>query len=322
MILKLAQVVSVDDELGGDRVQVRLFPEDAYEKSDTKNSITYAFPLLPKMIHIKPKVGEMVLVLNSSDEGNTQRFYVGPVISQVDKMEYDTDANQAMSLLNGSQLSPGTNPYQNISRAYGAFPNRDDINIVGRRGGEIQLKLNEARIKAGVALANQQNRRDIYFNSKCPSYLKLKYHERDDSQKSNILTRNFGGRIGDDGYKSTATMVADKIFLLGNTGRGANGKKDTFNTKYVKLPTSLTSDDGSDDLITDEELNRALTDAHKVPFGDALVEYLKELTEVLRTHTHDYSSLPPNQAFFAQLNPLENKLLKKEEMLSDNIRIN
>ena len=315
-VVRICEVRSVDDDQGGDRIKVRMVQSD-YTKSD--DELDYAFPLLPKMLHVKPKVGEWVIVINAvANNGDSQRYYIGPVISQETHMEDERNKDQALSMFRGNPLTPENNPNNDISKAYGALSNPFDIDIIGRRGSEMQLKPNEARLKAGVRLANPTNRRDISFNSKNPSYLKLKYHE-DASGK-------LGGKnIGDDGYKSTATIVADKIFLLGNTGSGGNGKDDTFDTRNVKLPSKggINGKDGSDDLITDKELNRALKDAHQVPFGDALVKYLKSLTMALRTHTHAYSMLPATEdATMASLGMLENSLIDREEMLSDNVRIN
>ena len=58
--VKFCKVISIDDDTDADRIKVRLAPED---NSKTLSEIEYAFPLLPKMFHVKPKVGEAVLVL-------------------------------------------------------------------------------------------------------------------------------------------------------------------------------------------------------------------------------------------------------------------
>lgn len=315
-ILKLCRVVSVDDDLGGDRIKARMVSSD-YSKTDA--DLPYAFPLLPKMLHVKPKVGEMVLIFTAeANNGDAQRYYIGPIISQETHMEDENNPNQAMSMFRGNPVTPENNPNNDIAKAYGALSNPFDIDIIGRRGAEIQLKPNEARVRAGVRIANPLRRTDISFNSKCPSYLKLKYHE-------DYSGRIGGKNIGDDGYKSTATIVADKIFILGNTGSGSNGKNDTFNTRDVRLPLTggINGADGSDDLISDEELNRAIKDAHRVPFGDALIRYLKALTTAFKTHTHPYPMMKPiEDPAYKIMKQAEGELLDREEMLSDNVRIN
>ena len=60
VILKFCQVIDVYDETDGERIKVKLSPED--DNRDIKD-IPYAHPLLPKLIHIKPKIGETVLIV-------------------------------------------------------------------------------------------------------------------------------------------------------------------------------------------------------------------------------------------------------------------
>ena len=72
------------------------------------------------------------------------------------------------------------------------------------------------------------------------------------------------------------------------------------------------------DLITDEELLKILKEAHPLPYGDELIDFLKKLIEVIRTHTHPFSMDPP--CFTTpQIEVLETPL---ENMLSQSIRIN
>ena len=47
------------------------------------------------------------------------------------------------------------------------------------------------------------------------------------------------------------------------------------------------------DLVTDEELGKIMENAHPVPYGDNLVDFLKKLIEVFKNHTHPYVNMPP-----------------------------
>lgn len=79
-VVRYCKVISITDDTDADRIKVRLSPED---NSKSIDEIDYAFPLLPKAFHIKPKVGEGVLILLAiTNDGNSQRYYIGPVISQ------------------------------------------------------------------------------------------------------------------------------------------------------------------------------------------------------------------------------------------------
>ena len=71
--VRYCQVVSVSDDTDSDLIKVKILPEDsAY--GDDYSKLPYAFPLLPKMLHVKPKVGEGVFVF-LTEEGKTV-FYM------------------------------------------------------------------------------------------------------------------------------------------------------------------------------------------------------------------------------------------------------
>ena len=75
-IIREAKVISVDDEYMGCRIKVRLGGLDA---NKTDEELPYCSPLMPKLIHIFPKVGEMVLIfLEKNGSPTTNRFYIGP----------------------------------------------------------------------------------------------------------------------------------------------------------------------------------------------------------------------------------------------------
>ena len=102
-LIRQAKVISVDDKTDGDRIKVLLIPEDLGKK----NIEEYAYPLLPKMLHIKPKVGESVYVLTAiATDGYSQRFYIGPIISQPHHMEYEPYYLDSTSLSNKSKVKP------------------------------------------------------------------------------------------------------------------------------------------------------------------------------------------------------------------------
>jgi hypothetical protein len=85
--VRICKVLEISDDTDADRVKVRLLPEDS---NKTQAELDYAFPLLPKMFHVKPKVGEAVLILlSNTNDGNSQRYYIGPIISQDHRLFFD-----------------------------------------------------------------------------------------------------------------------------------------------------------------------------------------------------------------------------------------
>lgn len=283
--IRFCRVISTIDETDAGRIKVRLSPEDNNKKID---DIQYAFPLMPKMLHVMPKFGEAVLVfLVTENDGDSQRFYIGPIISQEHKIYYDKFFNGADAIMRGGykdfDVSPRMNPLTN-----GIFPSEDDIMIRGRKNSDIHITEDDIRIRAGVKLVNESDKNKMEFNKKNPSYGKFKYH-------TNPL---------DDGSQSTATIVADKIMLL------SNNSTENFNTTDEK------------DLINDNELNKVIKEAYTLPYGEKLVDILKTMIDVFSNHTHKYSMLPPDPTFIEQLNAKKTPLLDNKELLSNTVKIN
>lgn len=283
--VRFCKVISVTDDTDADRIKVRLSPED---NSKTIDEIDYAFPILPKMFHVKPKVGEAVLILLAvTNDGNSQRYYIGPVISQDHRLNFDPYFQGADSFLRGAHkkfdIAPRMDPEQN-----GILPNDADIVIRGRKNADVQITDDDIRIKAGVKLVDEANSYSMFFNKKNPSYAKFKYHNTPLA----------------DGSHSTATLVADKISLLSTSS-----------------PNSFDLTDRTD-LITDEELSKVIKSAYKLPYGEKLVEFLKAFVDAFVKHTHPFQMLPPNPTYSAVLMEKKAQLLDKGEMLSDTVRIN
>lgn len=283
--VRFCKVISVEDDTDADRIKVRLSPED---NAKTIDEIDYAFPLLPKMFHVKPKIGEAVfLLLATTNDGESQRYYIGPVISQDHKLYNDPYFSGADSFLRGAykklDIAPRMDPQQK-----GILPKDDDIVIRGRKNADIQITNDDVRIKAGVKVVNEENEYKMSFNTKNPAYAKFKYHKK--------------SLAGDT--KSTASVVADKICFLSNNS-----------PNYYELTDR-------NDLITDEELNKVIESAYKLPYGEKLVEFLKTFVEAFTKHTHDFPMLPPNSFYTAELSSKKADLLDNEKLLSDTVRIN
>ena len=286
--VRYGTVVNNIDETGADRIAVRIVPEDNNKRGNSALEVN-AFPLLPKSFFSKPKVGEGVFVLfSTSNDGNSQRHYIGPVISQIHRMYFDPAKYGADAYQKGAHKDFDVNPYI-LDETQGAFPDAGDVGVMGRRNTDIILKDDDIRIRAGVRLSNEESKYKVVFNRKNPSYIKLKYHETP--------------LDGDN--QSTATIVADKINLISN------------NSGEVNITTT---DDK--DLITDDEMNKILQDAYKLPYGEKLVKLLQQMIEIFCNHTHDFVAKTPNKAFIDEINNAANEPLVQGKLLSDTVRIN
>ncbi len=282
--VRTCRVISIDDPIGANRIKVRMLPEDAAMSDEDiiADDKMFAIPLIPLLIYMKPKVGEDVLVLTSVlNDGYSQRYYIGPVISQLNRIEAD---EAVRSLFRGSPSYPDVNPENRVEETYGAYPSDTDIVISGRRNTDIQFKENDVRLRCGVKKSNVANRADFTFNEKDPAYIKLKYYENNDE--------------GD--FKSTATIVADKINLLSHQA------KDHYKITDRK------------DLIDDETMAQIVEKAHQLPYGDVLVEFLTLFRDAFVNHTHPFPTKKPCNTVEMQNLSAYNM----DKILSNNIRIN
>ena len=246
-------VKNVQDPSNAGRIQVRVPSSDL---KVTDDNLPWAFPLLPKMIHIQPKVGETVMIITRVFENeHSDRFFIGPVIAQPQFMYNETDENSALRALYGSRIGLAENVEQR-SEVKGTLPEYDDVAILGRKDSDIILKDNDLRIRCGVKKTNDLDKTEFAFNNVHPAFIKLKHIEGDEVVKS--------------GYESVINIVADKINLIGTDSR------DKYST------------DDRDELISDEEVDRFIKEAHQVPFGDRLIEFLRIFITAFQSHTHPW----------------------------------
>ena len=290
--IKICEVISVDDEYNSGRIKVASFPYDAGKKTE---EIQYAYPLLPKTFYVMPKIGEAVLVFYMvGGDQSSNRYYVGPIISQLPTLEYSNISTTALNNYPGETTKVNVNQ-DLVKYTSGAFGEQNDICVYGRKGSDVILKENDIRIRAG-ARVNSNNKVGVEFNHFNPAYLKLKYS---DEPK---IYYNYNKHSDDQHviYQSSVTLVADEINLLSNLS------ETTFNITDNK------------DLITDENMTKILENAHVLPYGDVLVSFLQYFLRMFKEHSHRYPGLPTilpsgHQGFFDY---------DFSQMLSEHVRIN
>lgn len=270
LLFKYGNVIDVEDQFDGDRIKVHIKGIDpsSYELDE----IPYAFPAIPKLLHIKPKIGETVLVFVQDGSYDSDRFYIGPIISQPHKLGYDTTT--AMSFLNSGLIKPDKAPSTNKNNK-GVPMGDDDIGLYGRGSSDIIIKQDEVRIRAG------KSQDMIEFNTTNPTYVQVKQNPENDEGQINI--------------------IGDNINIL------SHKSKDGFK---LNDPTNL---------IDEEEYKKILEKAHKLPFGDVLIDFLQIFIKAMATHVHAYNGLPADLT----QNELKNLLsYDLNKILSQNVRIN
>lgn len=283
-IIRICEVLWVDDNTDSNRIKVRLLSDDVDKSIE---ELPYAIPFLPQMIHIKPKLHEGVLVMNSvANNGNSQRYYIGPVISQINHMHKEL-VDDAMSIYDTSTNPKDPAPTLDKNKTKGAVPENDEIAVVGRKFSDIVLSDNDLRIRCGVKKVDSQDEHSFSFNATDSAYLKLKYYEN--------------GLPGVDKCNSTATIVADKINLIGNQSKD-HGFQCNDNSES----------------INDINMKRLIETAHELPYGDKLIEFLQLFRTVFMEHTHPFPMMPPcSPTNFQNLGNYD-----LVAILSDSVRIN
>lgn len=255
MALYIGEVKNIDDYTDGERIKVRVLPAD---KDLTVEDLPYSFPLLPKMFHVKPNVGEAVLIICIDDDNQrSQRFYVGPIISQPQQMKHDNFVLGATTLLKNSLMKPKKAPSLNPNTK-GCYGGDKDVAVYGR--GDTDLILSEKSAKLRCGARKYKISGDEYeFNKKDPSFLALYEHNTPNINESN----------------STAILCSDDINLISNRGN----------------PHFNTSD--QENQVAEEEINKMIEKAHVLPYGDVLVDFLTMFLQMFKSHTHKYSNMPP-----------------------------
>jgi len=305
IVKKLESDLGPDENFGLGRIKVRI-PGSRSTGGDNNipdDELSWCFPLLPKHLQIQPKIGEVVMIITLSDQQkHVDRLYIGPIISQLPLLDNDPYLYSALNGFSIALSSP--QPFSGqIAELNGVFPKPDDISIQGRYNTDITQKKNEIVIRAGKFVESTPNTNNPYsfkYNPTTQAYIQLKNDVVTDPT-TNQQTALRG---------TVANIVANKINLITH--------KDGSPRFNITDP---------DVLITDDELNKILVDAHQIPFGDVLLEYLKLFKEAFLYHVHNGSGNRPTDLTISgnkqavEVFKLKAEILE-ESMLSKNVRIN
>jgi hypothetical protein len=320
-IFKIAQIAIVKgiyDEYGFGRIQVDIPATPSVGgtgvKLDAKgNRIwTTAIPLLPKHLSVIPKVDESVLVFTFEGAMTQDVYYIGPIISSLDKLRKDDGSISARRMFSygvGKIDPPVTSIKTNnniIPSLKGVFADPEDITIQGRYNTDIIQKENEILIRAGKFVSSKKgennNPYDFKFNLATQGFIQIK-NNFNFSKDKKITT------LG-----TVTNIVSNKINLL----------------TYGGSPNVILN---QDDLLSKDQINNLMSDdrniaAHPIPFGDILLDMLKLLKSGIVSHVHSTHGKKAEdiQAEGNQVGVMETfeqEFGKLEKiLLSKNIRIN
>lgn len=282
--IQLAQVVSVDpipvnqtDEnlknkdllynLDPYIIRCRIYGGE-YDNPYNLEKLPNCFPLMPKMVAPIPKVGETVLIfMYGSDERYSDRYYIGPIISNLNLIDKQTiDAGSTANLSTGFYLpQKDLSKVESVKGVYADYDSNNTYTLNGRDNTDIVFKPSEVLIRAGKFVKNKP----LEFNQVNPAYIQIKHGF------------NFIENPNSTKVISVNNIVADKINLITYNG------SPNFNVTERDLLNRTTP------YITDDELSNILSEAHPLVFGDVLLEYLKALRMAFDSHVHNYFGAGP-----------------------------
>jgi hypothetical protein len=282
------EVVSIDDPYSIGQIKVRLNIDGDISDKD----LPVALPLLPKYLSIYPKVGERVsiivtyLTLGNQSSNSSTRFWIGPWISQPQKLSGEDYISSFSIRPDGYiTLAPGLDK---VPTTTGVYPEKDYIAIQGRNNTDVNLKNREVLLRAGKFVPDRPN----IFNNLDPGYIQIRYLTKEDNNVTDD-SNTMGSNIN---------VVGNYINLLSQ--KGEISSKFTLNNR--------------DTMITNEDQSYINKNTHPIPFGDILLEFLKLVKNYAATHVHSYHAIPadPNESVTKLLN------FDLNSILNNNVRTN
>lgn len=289
----------VNDYYNGLRIRVQIEGDDVYNKNGITDysMLPWCFPLLPKVFQSIPKEGEEVLVFVTDLMASTtsQRYYIGPIISQPQFNTYCPKKN-ATSLIKKSEEKPLEPMDEKID---GAFPKPSDVAIIGRGKEDIILRYgvdgsSEIELRAGIRGEpkndlDENAKGNIIFNGVDPAYIQLKH--KSSLTASESLEAN-----------SVINIVADRINIMSN--------KDNNIADNIK---------DKDSLIKDGKLVEVMKELQPVPLGDNLFDFLQIVKMAILHHVHPWAGMEQCGDWGGWIKELEKFPLEK--ILSNYVRI-
>jgi len=214
-------VHSIKDETMGGRIKVRI---DKLDDKLENTNLTECYPLIPKFFHQYPQKGEVVrIILEDVRYPQRGRYWVGSVISQPQKINYDNKYS-ALSTTNAAISLPETAPSA-IPEADGIYPNIKDIALLGRDNTDIVLRKQDIEMRAGQHELNN----NLKLNKTNPASIRLTFDETTgitETVSSNVIMADRIALISHDGipkFKAVKLDATDrdKIFSEAHPlGRG------------------------------------------------------------------------------------------------------
>jgi hypothetical protein len=236
------------------------------KNSQVVDDIPWAHCFLPRTFVVCPQVGETVqIILMDSNNPFAERLWIGPIISQPDKIKRDPHFYTSRAGRDGSLIKLDTS-YNTLPEALGIYPEinddggTDDVSLIGRDNADIVLRQEEVLIRA----AKHKIDDPLRLNRKNPAYINIRLLKPSDLEKKEE-TNKTAKELNLEEDRTDTTVVSSKIFLIGRDS----------NSKIIKP------------IFTKEEHLELEDKLHPIVYGDVLLEFMELFQNWMISHVHE-----------------------------------
>lgn len=153
----------VDTILPNNVLKVRI---TGIDNNDSDEKLVSCIPLIPLYFKAVPTKGQRVLILHKNSNSKSERYWVGPLYSRIDKID-DEDGNSAKSILAGGPTNVGVNDIPK-----GLYSNEKEIALQGRGSGDLIFKEEETVLRINKFAGSGKNRNEL--NKENIGYLQMR----------------------------------------------------------------------------------------------------------------------------------------------------
>jgi len=300
-----AEIVEIDsngqEAPGKDRDNV-----DGKENVDLRKKyagLPICIPLLPEYAHIRPQIGERVLViLENPLDITSKRYWIGPVISQQTQLPGQSylSSEDMFDQNNFSQKNTTSNPTtDNLNKAAVYYPQPSEVAFQGKQDADITFSPRYAITRVG-----RFKKGTTELNRDTPCYLEIKQVDAENKNPNSI-------KIFDKLSSGLSTFKPYSQANLHSTNINIYSLEGKFKTAGADVEISERLKDFGD----------IANKLHPTVFGDELIKLLKLILTYLTTHIHPPQGPAIPDGTSAQLTPYLSGN-KMQDMISNVVRIN
>jgi hypothetical protein len=316
-IIYTAIVRDTNDYAGLNRLKAEIVTLDengnikpGKDKDTPLDKLPICIPLIPEFVHVRPQVGEAVLIISENPlDLSSPRYWMGPVISQQTKLPYQsyTDASEIFKINTYSQKNTTSNPTtNNLNKAAVYFPQPSEIAFQGRQDADITFSPRSVIIRAGRFKKGTTD-----LNTATPCQIEIKQVDVENKNPNSI-------KIFDKlSITSPSSESTFKPYSQMNY-QSTNINLYSLEGKFRKTDSEASEAETSDRLKDFGDIAKTL---HPVAFADELAILLKLIIKYLIIHVHPPQSPALPNATSEQLQQYLTGT-KMQDIMSNVIRVN